>query len=506
MVNTMSEKKKRVKLKPEEFVSQHDKIEEGVVHTRLRNKDGRWLDMFDYVPEGIGVDRLTNDGTKTTKKEEKIFTISDLNNMLVDGNKVKQQKIDLMKESEVSDEAYNLMPRKEFINAQNRAAEMSSQPEPKTETVENTTIDLKDANQKYHNPHDSDEVNERIMNDFDNFVSESKARTKNLMLAKKAHPEATSEELKIKFLEKRARKMKTQFDQQEYDKFDKEGKLKDLPITNSFHPEYINPHAEKEKEETAQPEPQPQSEDISKDGSTNPGGLQVAMRPKLAVNIMRIQFPEDVMSEINEHIDNTIIPANKDYSKGLVGQISHDKRSAQLHFPHNDDGVGKQFSDVITRLGSEYIDRVVGIRSDIEMQSMWTVHSYEGDYNPVHDHGTKTPMGLSCILYLKVPPQIEKLGNPAEHFEGLNESSGAVDGFTYLTWGVNGMRDINILRPITEEYVKPEVGTMLMFPAWLRHGVMPFFGEGERRTFSCNMNVSPTEKLSGDHYRKTREE
>ena len=506
MVNTMSEKKKRVKLKPEEFVSQHDKIEEGVVHTRLRNKDGRWLDMFDYVPEGIGVDRLTNDGTKTTKKEEKIFTINDLNKILVDGNKVKKQKIDLMKESEVSDEAYNLMPRKEFINAQNRAAEMSSQPEPKTETTENIPIDLKDANQKYHNPHDSDEVNERIMNDFDNFVSESKARTKNMMLAKKAHPEATPEELKIKFLEKRARKMKTQFDQQEYDKFDKEGKLKDLPITNSFHPEYINPHAEKEKEETAQPEPQPQSEDISKDGSTNPGGLQVAMRPKLAVNIMRIQFPEDVMSEINEHIDNTIIPANKDYSKGLVGQISHDKRSAQLHFPHNDDGVGKQFSDVITRLGSEYIDRVVGIRSDIEMQSMWTVHSYEGDYNPVHDHGTKTPMGLSCILYLKVPPQIEKLGNPAEHFEGLNESSGAIDGFTYLTWGVNGMRDINILRPITEEYVKPEVGTMLMFPAWLRHGVMPFFGDGERRTFSCNMNVSPTEKLSGDHYRKTREE
>ena len=508
MVDTMSEKKKRVKLKPEEFVSQHDKIEEGVVHTRLRNKDGRWLDMFDYVPEGIGVDRLTNDGTKTTKKEEKIFTINDLNKILVDGNKVKKQKIDLMKESEVSEEAYNLMPRKEFINAQNRAAEMSSQPtpQPKTETVENTTIDLKDANQKYHNPHDSDEVNERIMNDFDNFVSESKARTKNLMLAKKAHPEATPEELKIKFLEKRARKMKTQYDQQEYDKLDKEGKLNELPKTNSFHPEYINPHAEKEKEETAQPEPQPQSEDISKDGSTNPGGLQVAMRPKLAVNIMRIQFPEDVMSEINEHIDNTIIPANKDYSKGLVGQISHDKRSAQLHFPHNDDGVGKQFSDVITRLGSEYIDRVVGIRSDIEMQSMWTVHSYEGDYNPVHDHGTKTPMGLSCILYLKVPPQIEKLGNPAEHFEGLNESSGAVDGFTYLTWGVNGMRDINILRPITEEYVKPEVGTMLMFPAWLRHGVMPFFGDGERRTFSCNMNVSPTEKLSGDHYRKTREE
>ena len=504
MVIPMSEKRKKVKLQPEEFVSENDKITEGVVHTRLRNKDGRWFDMFDYVPEGIGVDRLTDEGTKTTKKEEKIFTINDLNTMLVDGNKVKQQKIDLMKESEVTDEAYNLMPRKEFINAQNRAAERSSQPTPQTKV--DTALDPNDVT---YNPFDSDEVKNRINNDFDNFVAESKARSKNMKQIKLAFPEATPEEQKEMFLQKRARKMKTQHDQQEYDKLEKEGKLSELPKSNAFHPEYVNPHADKEKTDNPplqhQPNPPQPSGDVQDTGA-NPSGLQIAMRPKLAVNIMRIQFPEDVITEINDHIDNTIIPANKDYSKGLVGQISHDKRSAQLHFPHNDDGVGKQFSDVITRMGSEYIDRVVGIRSEIEMQSMWTVHSYEGDYNPVHDHGTKTPMGLSCILYLKVPPQIEKLGNPAEHFEGLNESSGAVDGFTYLTWGVNGMRDINILRPITEEYVKPEVGTMLMFPAWLRHGVMPFFGEGERRTFSCNMNVSPTEKLSGDHYRKTREE
>ena len=504
MVIPMSEKRKKVKLQPEEFVSENDKITEGVVHTRLRNKDGRWFDMFDYVPEGIGVDRLTDEGTKTTKKEEKIFTINDLNTMLVDGNKVKQQKIDLMKESEVSDEAYNLMPRKEFINAQNRAAQMSSQPTPQTKV--NTALDPNDVT---YNPFDSDEVKNRINNDFDNFVAESKARSKNMKQIKLAFPEATPEEQKEMFLQKRARKMKTQHDQQEYDKLEKEGKLSELPKSNAFHPEYVNPHADKEKTDNPplqhQPNPPQPSGDVQDTGA-NPSGLQIAMRPKLAVNIMRIQFPEDVISEINEHIDNVIIPANKDYSKGLVGQISHDKRSAQLHFPHNDDGVGKQFSDVITRMGSEYIDRVVGIRSEIEMQSMWTVHSYEGDYNPVHDHGTKTPMGLSCILYLKVPPQIEKLGNPAEHFEGLNESSGAIDGFTYLTWGVNGMRDINILRPITEEYVKPEVGTMLMFPAWLRHGVMPFFGDGERRTFSCNMNVTPTERLTGDHYRKTREE
>ena len=65
---------------------------------------------------------------------------------------------------------------------------------------------------------------------------------------------------------------------------------------------------------------------------------------------------------------------------------------------------------------------------------------------------------------------------------------------TYLVWGTNGVRDVNMLRPITEEYIKPEVGTMLMFPAWLRHGVNPFFGEGERRTMSANINVLPKAK------------
>ena len=227
-----------------------------------------------------------------------------------------------------------------------------------------------------------------------------------------------------------------------------------------------------------------------------------------SINLMHIMtgiIPQNAIDEINKHIDGVVIKDNKDSSDNLVGQINREKKSAQLDFPL-DTEYGKNFKGMLDGCATSLLTEGYKRKAKADAVECWTVHSYEGDYNPVHDHGTKTPMGLSCILYLKVPPQIEKLGNPAEHFEGLNESSGAIDGFTYLTWGVNGMRDINILRPITEEYVKPEVGTMLMFPAWLRHGVMPFFGEGERRTFSCNMNVSPTEKLSGDHYRKTREE
>ena len=227
----------------------------------------------------------------------------------------------------------------------------------------------------------------------------------------------------------------------------------------------------------------------------NPGGIEIAFRPKTAVNIMRCQFPNEITTEINQHIEDTIIPNNVDHSEGLVGQIRQNKeKSAKLTFPHKGDEVGEMFGSVLERLAKEFVNRSMGEETECKtsIESMWTVHSYSGDYNPIHDHGTKTPMGVSCIMYLQVPRCIQTLGNPAEEFEGLNESSGAVDGFTYLTWGSNGMRDVNMMRPITEEYVKPEIGTLIMFPSWLRHGVMPFFGkeDDERRTFSANINVT----------------
>ena len=33
---------------------------------------------------------------------------------------------------------------------------------------------------------------------------------------------------------------------------------------------------------------------------------------------------------------------------------------------------------------------------------------------------------------------------------------------------------------------KPEVGTMLVFPSWLKHSVYPFYVDGERRSMSFN--------------------
>ena len=67
--------------------------------------------------------------------------------------------------------------------------------------------------------------------------------------------------------------------------------------------------------------------DPNSDLAQQNAGMQIAMRPKLAVNVMRVQLPLEVMDELNDHIDETIIPNNVDYSQGLVGQIRQNEKS-----------------------------------------------------------------------------------------------------------------------------------------------------------------------------------
>jgi hypothetical protein len=286
---------------------------------------------------------------------------------------------------------------------------------------------------------------------------------KDIQIIKKTEPDASEDEVITLAKQKRYRKTKTIEMRKQYEDFEKEGKLEELPLDNIFNLKF-------------QPTPPPSE-----------NGMSIVMRPQAAVHMMKVEIPLEAIDELNTHIEEELDGA-VDFSDKLVGQINRNEKSAQIQFDLNDE-VGKSFSTVLKKLAVTYMKNVTTEDYDAEVSDAWTVHSYEGDYNPLHDHGTEASIGLSCILYLKVPEQIASLPNPTEEFGGLNSSSGAVDGFTYFTWGTNGMRDVNMLRPATEEYVKPEVGTLIMFPSWLRHSVNPFFGDGERRTFSANINI-----------------
>ena len=205
-----------------------------------------------------------------------------------------------------------------------------------------------------------------------------------------------------------------------------------------------------------------------------------------AYKLMAIQFPDAFTDDINNHIDNVIIPSKVSHSSQLVGQINRNEKSEQYTFPLNDD-VGKDFKTVVDRVATSLLRDKTGYSRDsiAEAFEAWTVHSYEGDYNPLHAHGCQTPSGLSMIFYLKVPKCIEE--KPS--FPTLHNASGDIDGHTGLITSTNTIHDVYRLKLDAQEYIKPKKGFMIIFPNWLQHCVMPFFGDGERRTMSANFNI-----------------
>ena len=167
-------------------------------------------------------------------------------------------------------------------------------------------------------------------------------------------------------------------------------------------------------------------------------GLRFAIRPIKDFSLGRIEFPMEIIDEVNEHIDNVIIPKSDSFADGLVGQLKNDDKSAQLDFPF-DDEIGKQLETVFNQIGTTYLNGGYDRDSRSECFQCWTNHAYAGDYNPYHDHGCRTLAGLSGFLWLKVPECIEKL---AEVPESLQGASGSVDGFTHLVWGTHSRKDV----------------------------------------------------------------
>ena len=231
-------------------------------------------------------------------------------------------------------------------------------------------------------------------------------------------------------------------------------------------------------------------------------GLKFAIRPIKNFAIGRIEFPLGIIDEVNQHIDEVIISKSDSFAGGLVGQLKNNERSAQLDFPL-DDEVGGQLKTVFNQIGTTYLKQGYDRDSKAEVCQCWTNHAYAGDYNPYHDHGVQTLAGLSGFLWLKVPNCIEILD---EVPTSLHNASGSIDGFTHLIWGTNTRKDVLQLHSQTEDYVKPIVGTMLVFPNWLKHQVTPFFGDGERRSMAMNWNVIDSEQELMKHMSEREKE
>jgi len=208
------------------------------------------------------------------------------------------------------------------------------------------------------------------------------------------------------------------------------------------------------------------------------------------------------VNDLNDYLDEYKEDQDKkSLADTLVGQISQGEQLLM----DNEDSRLKEYSEFVCSLGADYINfffNNTGNKLDqpkaIAIDETWSVHSYAGDYNPIHDHGTKTIMGISTTGWTKVPQQILDQPTAGSPQYSLYQSSGDCDGYIAFQYGRNELMNTTRLRPPQSFVIKPTVGKLLVFPSWLQHMVYPFKGEGERRTVASNLNCwdVPVESLT----------
>ena len=212
-----------------------------------------------------------------------------------------------------------------------------------------------------------------------------------------------------------------------------------------------------------------------------------------SVFLLEAWMPDGMVTGLNAYLDELMQEQDRVSHAGtLVGQIGHGQ---QLTMDHTDDRLADfcQMSSILAIDYLKHFNNITGNQATSDRQigidELWSVHSYERDYNPIHDHGTKTITGISCTSWTKVPQQILDQPTAGSPEYSLYNSSGNADGCLAFNYGINSLIDVERLRPPQSFVIKPEVGKFLMFPSWLQHMVYPFEGDGERRTVAANLNV-----------------
>ena len=219
---------------------------------------------------------------------------------------------------------------------------------------------------------------------------------------------------------------------------------------------------------------------------------EVTVHNMPSVYVMETVMPENMVHDLNDYLDEYIEDYDrKSLADTLVGQIAQGEQLLM----DNDDPRVKEYNNLICNIGADYINfftENTGLKlpnpKAVSIDETWSVHSYEGDYNPIHDHGTKTIMGISTTGWTKVPQQILNQPTAGTLDYSLYNASGNCDGYIAFNYGRNSLMDADRLRPPQSFVMRPEVGKLLIFPSWLQHMVYPFKGEGERRTVASNLN------------------
>jgi hypothetical protein len=155
---------------------------------------------------------------------------------------------------------------------------------------------------------------------------------------------------------------------------------------------------------------------------------EVTVHNMPSVYVMETEMPISMVNDLNDYLDEYREDQDKkSLADTLVGQIAQGEQLLM----NNDDSRVKEYSEFVCSLGADYINFFFNNTGSslknpkaVTVDETWSVHSYAGDYNPIHDHGTKTIMGISTTGWTKVPEQILNQPTAGSPQYSLYQSSG----------------------------------------------------------------------------------
>ena len=184
--------------------------------------------------------------------------------------------------------------------------------------------------------------------------------------------------------------------------------------------------------------------------------------PKIGI----IKIPKKIINQINQEFEKIIKNKNlskkNDYSKKLVGQVKQEIELSKSF-------IDKYLKKFINKNINKFLKKTLNKKSNkIKIKNLWVVKQLKNDYNPIHFHNGD----LSGVGYLKIPKNLTK-GNKKL------KTNGTID----FIHGSKSFLSNSIYNHI------PKVGDLILFPNYLMHTAYPFKKDGERRSFSFNLEV-----------------
>jgi len=184
--------------------------------------------------------------------------------------------------------------------------------------------------------------------------------------------------------------------------------------------------------------------------------------PKLG----KIKIPSKIISQLNNEVNKIIESKAKikksDYSKKVVGQVYQEIQISKKF-------INKYLKKFITEHVSNYLKKSINIKpKKFIIKNLWVVRQFKNEYNPVHFHDGY----VSAVGYLMVPKNLIKSKKKIN-------TNGTIDF-------INGTK--TFLSNSVHNH-KPKTGDMIIFPNNLMHTAYPFNVDGERRSFSFNIDL-----------------